>query len=1381
MSDLKLRLEDLTTGQRALLLKRLAQRGAAEPAPAADPAALSFAQERWLFQDQLSPADPAHTIVGALRLRGRLDRDALQQALQLIYSRHQPLRLNFSTGAGGARANERQSPQVHLTHSDLTEPADSTCDGRIHTAYCASVQTGFDLQRDQLIRVDLGQLGINDHLLTFTLHHIVSDGWSLDIFLRELAGAYAALANARQPDLPELTAQYSDYVAWQKRRLSGPALAKSLSYWRDQLDGAPWRTDLAADRPMPASASASTQDQARDLSGATVELRLPRDLVDRLTALAQSEGCSLFTSLLTGYFLLLARLTGQDDLILGIPVSGRLREENEPLIGLFLNTLALRLKLDPATSVRAALQAVNRVVLDGLEHHEVPFDRVVQEVTPSRSTRKQALFDLMFNFTPSPPRSFEMAQLQADFVPPPNQRCAFSAALYVTQWDGRLELRLAYQTARFSQQRMHLLLEQYAAVLRQMVDNIDQNLASLELRVACAKENTSATSGELPDQVPLTRQIADWARRTPDAIALQWQQETLSYRHLAASMQALAGDLARSGAVPGDTIAICAPAGPELVRAMAAVFEFGGVLMTLDPELPPERHAVMIAQAQARCVLYCDRITPETLDWLRARKMLLIPVSDSAHMPGDACFDPNRFSPPSGTTDPAYVFFTSGSTGTPKAVLGTAGGLAHFVSWQRDTFDIKPDDRAAQFTGLSFDVVLRDIFAPLVSGATLVIPPANIGPAQTGAPQWLAEQAITVLHSVPSVLQSWLLAGAALPQLPALRLVFSAGEPLDRDLVQSWQKHIGHTTRLINLYGPTETTLAKFAYEVPAALFEGTQPVGQPLPQSEALILTSTRKPAATGEMGEIAIRTGFRSLGYRNDPEKTAQRFIPTPAARTNDDLVYLTGDLGWLDPAGLLHIAGRMDDQVKISGIRVEPGEISALLEQHSGVAASAVVARRTTGGTTELDAYFVPRPGVSPVPTRAELRSFLRARLPAALVPNGPALLQKLPLTANHKLDRRHLPPIEAEPDLTETQAPASSLELQLLQIWAEVLGKSGFGVTDDFFDIGGHSLLALRLVLVIEQRMGLKIPLAELFKSATVAHLARVAQGALDGAETGGERVVPLWQRGSGPPLWLVHTGGGMLWNYQPLVQALVHEHACDFPIYGFEARGLFDGQEPHNRIADMASEFIAALRQRQPSGPYRLGGHSFGGVVAWEMACQLQAEGADVSQLILFDSSLNRPDDTWQAHQTAARIAARDLAAAVDIFSRFTDTGLALSEESLAKLSLSEQLDQAAQVMASSIGSHEAARQLVAGLLRVSQQHRAARQAYTPGQHSAPVLLFQAQDSDTKDPDIEARQFWAKAAAGPFEAHVVEGDHVTMMAAPYVQGLAKALHRHLPPS
>lgn len=1374
MSDLKLRLGDLTTAQRAVLLQRLAKRDVPATAPAADLSEVSFAQERWLFQDQLSPRDPAHTIVGALRLRGALNKLALQKALQLIYDRHQPLRLNFSTGAGGARARERQNQQVELTHSDLTKPAGDTCDTRIQKAYCASVQSGFDLQQDQLIRVELGHLGIDDHLLIFALHHIVSDGWSLDIFLRELAEAYAAFANNRPANLPELTAQYSDYVAWQKRRLSGPALDKSLSYWRNQLEGAPLRTDLAADQPTRPPASGRTQDQERDVSGATVELCLPGDLVDRLMALGKSEGCSLFTTLLTGYFLLLARLTGQHDLILGTPVSGRLREEHEPLIGLFLNTLALRVQLEPSTPARAALQAVNRVVLDGLEHHELPFDRVVQEVAPSRSTGKNALFDLMFNFTPSPPRSFEMAQVQAGFVPPPNQPCPFSASLYVTQWEGRLELRLAYQTARFSQQRMQLLLDQYAAMLSQMVENIDQSLADLDLRAEAPQEGIGAAALKRPDQVPVTRQIADWALRTPDAIALECGERSLTYRQFAGSMQGLAEELRRLEIEPGDTIAICAPAGSALVCAMAAVLEFGGVLMTLDPELPSERRAVMLAQAQARCVLYGDRITPATLDWLRARKLPLVSISEAAQRPEGLGFDPTRFAPPSGVADPAYVFFTSGSTGTPKAVLGTAAGLAHFLSWQRDSFDIIPGDRAAQFTGLSFDVVLRDIFAPLVSGATLVIPPSGIGPAQTGAPQWLADQEITLLHSVPSVLQSWLLAGSAVPQLPALRLVFSAGEPLDSDLVQCWQAHIGHKTRLINLYGPTETTLAKFSYEVTAAHFEGTQPVGRPLPQTEALILTSAGDRAAVGEMGEVAIRTSFRSLGYLNDPEKTAQSFIPTPNARADDDLMYLTGDLGWLDPAGLLHVAGRMDDQVKISGIRVEPGEISALLDQHADVAASAVVARRNGSGTMELDAYIVPRTGAAAVPTRAQLRRYLRARLPAALVPNGPARLDKLPLTANHKLDRRHLPPIGSDPDATQEEAqiraPASSVELQLLQIWAEVLGKSGFGVTDDFFDIGGHSLLALRLVLLIEQRMGIKIPLAELFKSATVAHLAQVAQS---DTKSRADRVVPLWQRGSTAPLWLVHTGGGMLWNYQPLVQALVHDLACDFPIYGFEAKGLFDGAEPHNRIADMASEFIAALRRRRPSGPYRLGGHSFGGVVAWEMACQLQAEGAQVSQLVLFDSSLNRPDDSWQANQSEERIAARDLAAAVDIFSRFTDAGLSLSEDSLSRLSLSEQLDQAAQVMASSIGSPEAARHMVAGLLRVSQSHRAARRAYTPGQHSAPVLLFRAQGSDT-----EAQHLWQQAATGPFDSHVVEGDHVTMMAAPHVQSLAKALHRVL---
>lgn len=1389
MSDVKLRLDDLTPAQRALLLQRLAKREAVKTAAPADPADLSFAQERWLFQDQLSPKDPAHVIPGALRLRGVLNRKALQQALQLIYDRHAPLRLNFSNDMGRAQARQRANPELQLIDLDPGDTVAGPDDITVHPAYVASVQTGFDLAQDQLIRVELAQLGPEDHLLIFAMHHIISDGWSLDLFLRELAAGYQAFSNNRRPDLPALTAHYSDYVAWQKQRLSGPALDKSLTYWRDQLGEAPRPTNLSPDLPR----RLNTPEAGQDLSGALVEASLPGELVERLTALGQSVGCSLFTTLLTGYFLLLSRLTGQAEMIIGTPVSGRLREEYEPLMGLFLNTLALRVQLDPAMDSKAALRAVNRVVLEGLEHHELPFDRVVQEAAPARNAQDHPLFEMMFNFTPSPPRDFEMGALSAEFLAPPNHSSAFSSELYITQWDGRLELRLAYQVARYSQQRMQDFLHQYKAVLGQMVADSGLALADFDLRgdVACRQGAAESPGKNLPDQVAVTRQIASWADQTPQAAALEWQGGSLSYQAFAAQMQAIAADLATRGAAPGETIAIFAPSGAAQVLAMAAVLEFGGVLMTLDPDLPADRRAVMLAQGRAARILYGGALSNAQMDWLRGLDLPRLAVTAEGADQEVPAFAADHFSPPNGPRDPAYLVFTSGSSGTPKAILGTAGGLAHFLSWQRDRFAIGPGDRAAQFTGLSFDVLLRDVFAPLVSGATLVFPPEHIGPAKPGALDWLESADITLLHSVPSILQSWLLAGGPTPDLSRLRLGFIAGERFEAGLLRRWRARFGSRTWLINLYGPTETTLAKFAYELGPDVFEAGQPVGHALPQTRAIILTAKGKPAAAGELGEIAIATPFRSLGYVNDPDLTEARFIPGPhmvspeAAGPEsgaDDIVYLTGDLGWLDPAGLLHVAGRIDDQVKIRGVRVEPGEISALLDQHPSVAASAVVARRNPAGEVQLDAYYVAQAeahsnarGGAQVPDmqmQAQLRSYLRARLPAALLPNGPLQLAELPLTPNHKLDRRRLPAITAAQDgeAGETgQAPRTAVETQMLRIWEEVLGKSGFGVSDDFFDIGGHSLLALRLVLLIEQRMGVKIPLAELFKSATVAHLTQVAQ-----SNCADDGLVPLWLRGAGPPLWLVHTGGGMLWNYQPLVQAL----APDFPVYGFEARGLFDGVAPQDSIADMAALFIANMRRRQPEGPYRLAGHSFGGVVAWEMACQLQAAGAEVAGLCLFDSSLTRSDDAWQAGQPEARVAARDLAAAVQVFARFTDSQMSLDEAQLARLSVTEQLDSAAKLMASGVGSRQAARQMVEGLLRISNSHRAARLAYRPASHSAPVVLFQAAQSDHQEAGALSGQPWRDLASGSFEVQTVPGDHVTMMAPPHVAVLAKALQRAL---
>lgn len=1374
-ADTNSRIKELSPAQRELLLRRLARLEQEAPRPvtaltsrgARDEAPLSFAQERQWFLDRLSPADSTHIITGALRLTGALSMPALVRTLEAVVRRHDSLRTNIVVKAG--RPTQVISPpsRFPIRTVDLLDclPALSPQerDDRCRALYAEETERGFDLARDRLLRVTLVRLGAAEHFLIIAIHHIVGDGWSIGVLLEELAAHYAAYAGGREPVVPAPVIQYGDFAEWQRERLQGGALRRDLDYWHKQLENPPPVLDLPPDR------IGRDETAGRDFSGASVERVIDIPLRQRLEALSRQQDSSLFATLLTAFKVLLMRVTGRDDILVGSPVSGRIRLETEALIGLFLNTLALRTQVTPDLSFREALTRVRATVLDGLEHHEVPFDQVVQDIAPDRSASSHPLFETFFNFTPSPPRILDLPGLRASFEGPEAQRCEFSMVLYVTEWEGALELRLVYQRARYTEARMTALLEQFDAILRQVAADPDRALGALDLVTSSARATLPDATMRIarPVQEPVPASILRWAGRTPDAPAMSQGGTVLTYADFAARMNQTAARLHAAGLSPGDVVAVHGPRSAAFIVAMAGVLQARGVLLTLSPDLPEQRQRIMLEQANARFLLHAGP-WQETDAWLDTLSGLTIVTidADDADEPG-LTNDPVK--PSAGLEDPAYLFFTSGSTGTPKAVLGTAGGLAHFLDWQRRTFAVGPGDRCAQLTGMSFDVVLRDVFLPLTSGAELVLPREDETVASGRCLAWLRAERITLLHSVPSVAETWLLDAGPTQALPSLRLVFFAGEPLTATLVRQWRRSFSASGQIVNLYGPTETILAKCAYVVPDPIHAGIQPLGAPLPQTQLLVLTRDRRQCGIGEIGEIAIRTPFRSLGYVNAADENERRFIANPVSDDPDDLLYLTGDRGMVDAAGLLHFRGRADDQVKIRGVRVEPMEITAILGTSPDIAACAVIVSTDRPGGPMLAAYVVPSRGGGRDARR--LRDFLRQRLPAAMVPAAFMFLDHLPLTANHKLDRARLPAVDpAAIDYDGRRvAPRDPIELQIAQIWQDLLGAREIGVTDSFFDVGGHSLLALRLLTRIEQRFECKVPLAALFEAPTIEHLANVVRQ----HETADSQVVKLWSGDDPEILFLVHTGGGTVLNYMPLVRHL----AADRPVHAIQARGLSGEAPPQSDLSEIAADYIGALRAIQPRGPYRLGGHSFGGLIAYEMASQLVSNGEDVVLLALFDTALARAGESMSARSEQERTA-HDLAGAVAIFRRFTGLGADLPYERLRDLTVDEQIALVAEAFDQD-GAFPAAQgdELVRNLLRVAQAHREARLAWQPAASPIPITLFRASDIMADDEpamiDDEALG-WRGVSAGPVRVLWVAGDHVTMMAERNAASLAESL-------
>ena len=936
----------------------------------------------------------------------------------------------------------------------------------------------FDLEQGPLLRTRLLWLGQEDFLLLVTMHHIISDNWSIVVFFEELSALYPAFAAAQPPPLSDLPIQYADYARWQRDELSAEVLEHQLAFWQQQLAGAPTVLELATDGPRPSVVTFRAERQS---------LRLSKSLVQRLRTLSQREGATTFMTLLAVFNVLLYRYTGQDDILVGSPIANRVRTETEGLIGLFLNNLVLRTKLSDEVTFRDLLERVRETALGAYANQDVPFEKLVEALQPQRDLSRTPLFQVFFNLFDAADNEIEFAGGTAEVFSPVEAWTQFDLTLYAAERGETIELVLALNADLFRPARAAEMLEQFRSLLEQIVAEPGQQISQYSLLTAGARRLLPDPTIVLaePEHQPITKIFFAKAKEIPAALAICKGHESWSYQELARQAEAIAHSLLGDGLRKGEVVAVAGLPSFGLIASMLGVLSSGGVLLVLDSSLPPERRKLMVREAGVRRLVQVSTQKGEN----GARTSLVVTIVGEDGEEGGAPIESRLTDsihvelPQLLPDDPAYLFFTSGTSGIPKGVLGCHKGLSHFLSWQREQFSITPADRAAQLTGLSFDVVLRDIFLPLTSGASLHLPDDPHDVTSGRILTWLEHERITLLHTVPALAQAWLNDLPVGVALNSLRWAFFAGEPLTDTLVRRWRESLSGTGQLVNLYGPTETTLAKCFYLVPDEPSFGIQPVGQPLPNSQALVLNSSNKLCGIGEPGEIAIRTPFRTLGYINAASEQIARFIRNPFTNDENDLLYRTGDRGRYRPDGELEILGRLDDQIKIRGVRVEPEEVNAMLSQTSiggGVHRRSHQGRagRECAGGLRLYQRVNNQPDA---PEVRQLREYLEHHLPSALVPTYFVSLEQLPLTANGKVDRRALP----LPDLSFTNlkqefiAPRDATEELIAGVWSEVLGLKQIGIRDNFFELGGHSLRAMQVLSRINAIFKIELPLAALF--------------------------------------------------------------------------------------------------------------------------------------------------------------------------------------------------------------------------------------------------------------------------------------------------------------
>ncbi|MFN6531145.1 non-ribosomal peptide synthetase [Nostoc sp. ChiSLP03a] len=1366
---------------------------------------LSYAQQRLWFLDQLQSLGGTYNIPLTLRLVGTLNQAALEKSLQEIIYRHEALRTNFITvdgqpiqiireeaggreqGAGGRGLPLSQLISIPWTVSIVDLKHLSTSEKEIVLQQLVQKQANqaFNLADEPLVRATLVVLSETEHALLVFIHHIVCDGWSMGVFVQELVALYNAYSQGQSSPLAPLSIQYADFAIWQRNWLQGDVLQSQLSYWQQQLANAPTLLSLPTDRPRGA---------VQTYHGAYQELELSKELSVALKQLSQKESVTLFMTLLAAFQILLWRYSGQDDICIGTPIANRNRAEIEGLIGFFVNTLVLRTRLDGNPSFRQLLSRVREVALGGYSHQDLPFEMLVEALQPERNLSHNPIFQVWFNLQNLANTQLELFGLSVEPISMSEAASKFDLSLYVAEYEQGITLQLLYNADLFTSERMVEMVQQFHHLLNQIVVDADSGIASYSLVTPQARFllPDPTTAIPQPEYELVTTTFTSWVNSTPELSAVRQGSRIWNYGELGKSSQALARVMLSHGIQRGDVVAVYGTSSFGLIASAIAVLLSGGVLLTIDSQLPSQRQRLMLQEAKAKCILYINSQYPEDQEIWQSLTVICINPDTAVAINYRQESSHTILLPEISANDAAYIFFTSGTTGVPKGVLGCHKGMAHFLNWQRQTFGINQKDRIAQLTGLSFDVVLRDIFLPLTSGATLCLPAPEDKLEPTKILGYLEREQISVLHTVPSLAQSWL-ANVPSQSLHNLRWLFLAGEPLKETLVLQWRDAFPQagekageqgagsreqggrfvsrppaSCEIVNLYGPTETTLAKCYYQVPSEPTPGVQPVGRTLPETQALVLSANGQLCGIGETGEIVLRTPFRSLGYINALEEMRSRFVKNHFRNDDQDLLYYTGDRGRYLPDGSLEILGRLDHQVKIRGIRVELGEIETVLAQHPFVHQTVVIAHEE-----RLVAYIIPTQDSTP--TISEIRRFLSTKLPQYMMPSSFVFLDSLPLTPNGKVDRRALPTPSNINNLDTFVEPRNQLELQLVQIWSKILKVDKVGVQDNFFDLGGHSLLAPYLMAQIKQQFGKDVSLTNLFQNPTIEQLATILQ--IDSDYSNSSCLVPIQPNGSKLPFFCIPGAGGEPFYLYHLGRYLGDEQ----PLYSFQANNL--DVEPATRIKDMASHYIQAMQAVQPQGPYFLGGHSLGSIVAFEMANQLLDRGYEIALVVILDMSAPTSKDKQARIERVDWDHARWLIESIKAVEVSLSTNMDISYDTLRSLSEKEQLKYVLQhlKMVNMLPPHAEINQLK-NMVQTLKANSLSLINYVPQQiYPGRITLIRAGETP---PERLASKFseisqdstwgWSEYSCEPVDIHFVPGNHITMMAEPHVQVLAEQL-------
>lgn len=1349
--------------KRALLAQLLNQKTETKPM------ALSYGQKALYFLHQSDPDSASYNVAFTARFRSEVDAAALRRALQKLIDRHRQLRTCFRLQDGEPVQELQQNQQVAMDEVDASGWSETQLDDAMQDAY----RQPFDLAQGPLFRAHLFTLGSDDHAFLMTVHHIVYDAWSLWMNQEELAALYAAEAGGSTAVLPRIESTYRDFVDWQSNMLAGEEGEKLWQYWQGQLQGELPTINLPTDFARP---------PLRSTHGASLKFAFGAARVERLRQLAQSHGVTPFMLYLAAFQVLLHRYSGQEDILVGSPSAGRNLAGCSDVVGYFVNPLVLRASLAGNPDFTTFLQQVKHTVLGALEHQDFPFPLLVERLQPKRDPSYSPLFQVSFVYQRSQ-RADGILSLVTDAE---NHAGASFGGLAVEHYDmpqqeGQFDLEMElfeagagvsgvfkFCTDLFEPETIERLASHYETLLDGILDNPSLPVADLPLLPQTEKTRLLKSFNETAEQntptQPMYQLIEAQAESTPDAIALTFGGMSLSYRDLNERSNRLAHYLRSIDIAPNDRVALCMDRSPDMLVALLGVLKAGAGYLPIDPALPVDRISFMLEDADPVFILTrsgCANALPETAIPAMAldKEVNKLSSMSAANLP--CVVNAEHL---------AYVIYTSGSTGKPKGVQIEHGALVSFLHAMQTALRIGRDDTLLAVTTLSFDIAVLELYLPLISGARVLL--ASRDEAMNGEKLLELLAQASIMQATPSTWQMLLRAGWT--SSPGLCML-CGGEALPPDLAA---QVLGKGRELWNMYGPTETTVWSTMSKITDA---GDINIGRPILNTQIYVLDKAGQPTPVGVPGELYIGGMNVARGYLNRAELTDERFIPDPFSSEPGARLYKTGDLARWRADGALEHLGRLDFQVKIRGFRIELGEIEQNLCDHPSVTESVVVTRKAPSGDQCLVGYVTGPDATSD--TVEELREFLKARLPDYFIPTVLVVLDALPLNHNGKVDRAALP----MPELwegggdREVTLPKDALEKSLVGIWETVLGVEPVGRDDNFFDLGGHSLRAIRLMADIEKTLAVALPLATLFKAPTVAQLASVIRQTQGTESQGWSPLVPIQTKGDLPPLFCVAGGGGSVLYFQPLSAYLGDQQ----PFYGLQSKGLDGEATPLDRVEDMAACYIEAIRTVQPKGPYRLAGHCFGAVVAFEMTQQLVRAGDEVELL----SVINVPAPHAQKAQDVQSL---DYGTWVIKLGRLLEQSsgqnLALDYDEIKPLEKDEQLEYLRQrMLKAGFLPPEAGIGAVRGLVDVFKTNVSID--YLPESPiSIPIALLRASDFHpeydfssaeiSEDGTRDETLGWQTYAKGPVTLRRLPGDHITMLSEPNVPQLAESLRECL---